>query len=77
MRTTIEIADDKLARLRQLAAVRGKRGYSELIDEALEEYFARIRAGDGDFVDPFEGVWSDEDARIVRARIAESRERWR
>ena len=78
MRTTIEISDDKLARLRQMAALRGKRGYSELIDEALEEFFARSGpAPDEHFRDPFEGIWNEEDARIVRARIAESRGQWR
>ena len=77
MRTTIEIADDKLARLRQLAAIRGKRGYSDLIDEALEQYFAAHLRKDEAFVDPFEGVWTEEDARIVRERIAESRTSWR
>lgn len=40
MRTTIEIADDKLWRLREIAARRGEKGYSKIIDEALEAYFA-------------------------------------
>jgi hypothetical protein len=40
MRTTIEIADDKLRSLREIAARRGEKGYSKIIDEALEAYFA-------------------------------------
>lgn len=84
MRTTIEIDDDKLLRLRQLAAVRGKRGYSELVDEALEEYFARLeRETDAQReariakVLDLQGVWSDEVAEAVRARITEDRKHWR
>ena len=41
MRTTIEIADDKLIKLKKLAAERGERGYSGLIDQALDRYLAR------------------------------------
>src|SRR5687768_17015023 len=79
MRTTIEIADDKLIKLKKLAAERGERGYSSLIDKALEQYLSEISSPSetGEFVDEFQGLWTDEEAEEVRARIAESRKHWR
>jgi predicted DNA-binding protein len=38
MRTTIEIPDDQRARLLELAARRGEKGFSALVREALELY---------------------------------------
>lgn len=40
MRTTIEISDDTLRKLRELAARRGEKGYSRIVEEALGEYLA-------------------------------------
>ena len=81
MRTTIEIADDKLVRLKQLAAERGERGFSILVDEALEEYLAQWAAESREQrrrkVAELHGAWDDETAEAVRARIAESRRQWR
>lgn len=84
MRTTIEIDDAKLAKLRQIAALRGKRGYSEVIDEALDRYLADIdreteaeRAARIARVLDVHGIWSDEVAEAVRARIKEDRKHWR
>ena len=79
MRTTVEIDDDKLIKLRKLAAERGERGYSGLIDKALEQYLLEVvpPSDGGEFVDEFQGLWTDEEAEEVRARIAESRKHWR
>lgn len=44
MRITIEIADDKWVRLKKMAAERGLRGYSSLIDTALEGYLDKALA---------------------------------
>jgi len=38
MRTTVEIPDEQRARLLDIAARRGKKGFSNLIQEALESY---------------------------------------
>lgn len=38
MRTTIEIPDEQRAKLLKLAAERGEKGFSRLIQEALERY---------------------------------------
>jgi hypothetical protein len=79
MRTTIEIADDKLIKLKKLAAERGERGYSGLIDTALERFLSEVVSPNnaGEFIDEFQGLWTDEEAEEVRSRIAESRKHWR
>src|SRR5688500_16978858 len=63
MRTTIEIDDDKLIKLKKLAAERGERGYSGLIDKALEQYLLEVvpPSDGGEFVDEFQGLWTDEE----------------
>jgi len=38
MRTTVELADPVYRRLRAVAAERGLRGYSQIVEEALVEY---------------------------------------
>ena len=77
MRTTIEIADDKLIKLKKLAAERGERGYSGLVDEALEQYLARVALESPDerraALKRLYGAWDDATAKEVRERIAESR----
>lgn len=81
MRTTIEIADDKLRRLREIAARRGEKGYSKIIDEALEAYLARRLAHESEereaLAEELEGAWGAERAEEVRLRVAESRAEWR
>ena len=44
MRTTVEIKDEHRAQLLDLAARRGMKGFSELIEEALEMYFGALRS---------------------------------
>jgi hypothetical protein len=55
MRTTVEITDEQRARLLEEAARRGEKGFSAIIQEALEQYF---RAA------------SERQERIARARHA-------
>lgn len=43
MRTTIEIRDETRAKLMEIAARRGEKGFSGIVQEALDEYF-RLRA---------------------------------
>ncbi len=84
MRTTIEIADDKLVKLKKLAAERGERGFSALVDEALERYLetdldaerAR-RERQAEAIRALAGSWSDAEAALARERIAELRATWR
>lgn len=81
MRTTIEIDDRKLRMLRELAARRGEKGYSRLIDEALEAYLTAHTPESPDErwsrLRELEGAWGEEEAERVRERIRESRTRWR
>jgi len=55
MRTTVEITDEQRARLLQEAARRGEKGFSSIIQEALEHYFEAA---------------ADRQARVDRARQA-------
>lgn len=81
MRTTIEIDDDNLAKLRDLAITRGERGYSKLINEALQRYLTSVGVeSENDRrrkLAALYGAWDDATADAVRARIAESRQQWR
>lgn len=83
MRITIEIADDKVERLRALAEERGEDGYSRIIDELLE---AHLDAACGDLgarkeradrIRRLAGSISDDEAEAWKAEIRESRKRWR
>ncbi len=47
MRTTIDIADDLRERLLIEAHRSGRRGYSEIVEEALRLYFSRFSDNDG------------------------------
>jgi len=81
MRTTIEIDDETLKKLRDLASERGERGYSRLINEALERYLTAAGfESEGDRrrkLAALYGAWDDATADAVRARIADSRKQWR
>lgn len=81
MRTTIEISDDTLRKLRELAARRGEKGYSRIVEEALGEYLASQTPEAADErwarLRELEGAWGEEEAERVRERIRESRTQWR
>jgi hypothetical protein len=88
MRTTIEIDEGKLRKLRELAARPGERGYSRLIDEALDAYLAEEGAGFDHRSDAakeariarlraLDGSIGEEEAEAWKARIRESRRQWR
>ena len=42
VRTTIEISDENRAKLLELAARRGEKGFSRLVDEAVTRYLAGL-----------------------------------
>lgn len=83
MRTTIEIADDKLMKLKKLAAERGERGFSALVDEALERYLetdpdaerAR-RERQAEAIRALAGSIDDETADQLRQSVRESKASW-
>jgi len=79
MRTTVEISDEQRSRLLELAARRGEKGFSRLVQEALDAYLRaeatlagpRLRAL------ALRGSISDEDGEHMLATVRELRERWR
>jgi hypothetical protein len=63
MRTTVELSDRTYARLRAKAAERGMRGFSAIVEEALER---ALEPGGGDdglssALAEAEGAWSESD----------------
>ena len=78
MRTTVEIRDEQRARLLELAARRGKKGFSELIQEALDLYLRE--QGNRQAVDralTARGALADKEADELERSVAAVRERWR
>jgi Ribbon-helix-helix protein, copG family len=62
MRTTVELSDRTYARLRARAAERGMRGFSAIVEEALERLLEQ--GGEGDLAPAIaeaEGAWTKGD----------------
>ena len=79
MRTTIEISDRHRSVLVAMAAQRGLRGYSEIIEEALEKYIAeQVRDPDTkERVLAMRGSWQRDEIEQTRSRLVELREQWK
>ncbi len=79
MRTTIELRNDQRARLLKLAAERGERGFSGLIQDAVDRYLAEIELRDQSVEDSIAMIGSlDADAAEgLRERVASVRKYWR
>ncbi len=81
MRTTIEISDEQRARLLELAARRGQKGFSFLVREAIERYLAT--EGEADRLLRAKaalaalGTLSDEEAERLEETRRRLRESWR
>ncbi len=79
MRTTIEIRDEDRARLLEIAARRGEKGFSAIVAEALELYLSaeeRREAARRKAL-TLRGSVSDEDAEALELRTREIRGSWR
>ena len=78
MRTTIEISDKNRSILLSLAAQRGLRGYSRIIEEALEFYIEhRLKnAAEKTELLKMKGSWRAEETKKIRANLNELRENW-
>jgi hypothetical protein len=79
MRTTIELKNESRARLLEIAARRGEKGFSTLINDAVDQYLEtaaadaqRRRAALG-----LRGQLGRDDARHLRAATQALRESWR
>ncbi len=77
MRTTVEITDDQHRALSAIAQRRGVRGFSILVQEALEGYLANLDTGEVDLLLQLEGMLSDSDAQEMRSRVGDVRSTWR
>lgn len=79
MRTTIEIKPEHRARLLELAARRGEKGFSGVVGEALDSYFSGIDQKEAvrHRALRLKGTLSGKDAKALRQRASELREFWR
>ena len=79
MRTTVEITDAQRAKLLELAAQSGQKGFSRLVQEAIDQYLAeqasrRERAKAAIAV---LGTLTTEQAERLEHSVRELRGRWR
>ena len=79
MRTTIEIKDHLRARLLELAARRGLKGFSVLVEEALVRYLEEQAPHDEKVAAALSvlGTMNDEDADALEQSNQRLREQWR
>ncbi|MCP4659343.1 MAG: ribbon-helix-helix protein, CopG family [bacterium] len=79
MRTTIEIPDTQRARLLELAARRGEKGFSRLIQEAIAMYLeAQVRQEERvQAALTVIGTLDDEAAKQLAASVRQIRNDWR
>ena len=79
MRTTIELKDEYRAKLLEIAARRGEKGFSKIIGEAVELY---LKTADADQAHRqrallLRGILDAKEADGLRAAVATLKESWR
>lgn len=77
MRTTVEITSEQHRALTAVAQRRGLRGFSELVQEALDSYLRDLSGDEINFLLGLEGSLREDDEPEVRRRIKEARRAWR
>ncbi len=79
MRTTIELSNDHRRSLHSLAAQRGLRGYSKLIQEAVDLYIQEKRAKEDNAKTLLQmrGTWNKEEVRRFQRKLREIRRNWK
>ena len=79
MRTTIELSNDHRSSLHSLAARRGLRGYSKLIQEAVDLYIQEMTAKERNTEQllKMRGTWNKEEARNFQNKLREVRRNWK
>ncbi|MGH3556587.1 MAG: hypothetical protein ACRDTK_03630 [Mycobacterium sp.] len=77
MRTTVEITDEQHRALSAIAQRRGVRGFSAVVQEALDGYLANLDADEIDILLGLEGVLTESDVQELRSRIDDVRTTWR
>lgn len=79
MRTTIEIPDELRAKLLELAARRGEKGYSWLVEEAISRFLAQWEDREGVIREGVSviGSLSEADAAVLEESVRALRKAWR
>ncbi len=79
MRTTVELTDAQRARLLKLAAERGDKGFSKLVQEAIDEYLEARVARDRrvEAAVAVLGSLDDSAAEALYQTVVDLRARWR
>ena len=79
MRTTIEIPDRLRAALLAISAQRGLRGFSKIVEEALELYLQTMVSRDETLAEllSLKGSWSDQEAQEARQAVGEVKDNWK
>jgi len=78
MRTTIELRDDQRARLLAIAARRGEKGFSRLVQDAVDRYLEEEDRR-GSLVDDaltVMGTLADQEAEHARKVVGDLRASW-
>lgn len=79
MRTTIELSDEHRSALHSLAARKGLRGYSKVIQEAIDLYLtekSKKEDGVGRLL-KLKGTWSRKETEKTRKKLEEIRRFWK
>lgn len=79
MRTTVEIPDEQRAKLLELAARRGEKGFSGLVQEAIELYLKSLALREERVTAALAAVGSldDAEALALEESVRKVRARWR
>lgn len=77
MRTTVEIPNEQRARLLKLAAERGEKGFSRLIQQALDRYLDPDRERVVGEALAALGTLSERSAAAIEESVRRLRSRWR
>ncbi len=78
MRTTIELPDEQRAQLLEIAARRGEKGFSGIIQEALDLYLRSPQNSNAiEQALKSKGKFSEDEADALEASVRELREHWR
>lgn len=79
MRTTVEIPDEQRARLLEIAGARGEKGYSRLVQEAIDLLLKERRRKESAVEAALaqRGVLRDDEADEFEERVRQTRMSWR
>lgn len=79
MRTTIELRNDQRARLLEIAARQGRKGFSHLIEEAVDRFLDEEEGRERELAKAIGalGALDSDEAETLRERTRALRRRWR